>query len=158
MSELTAKELFDKLSYKKKNVFEASSPEQIKKIYDYSVGYMKYLDDAKTAREAADTTVAMLEANGYTEYKFGDKLSPRDKRYFNQKGKSINYSCYKGTCHYSRVTAYLFCKDGKHTANDLGNKNRCQQRKANNSRNSKTDLINKKKLCKINNGQSKTAK
>ena len=89
MSELTAKELFDKLSYKKKNVFEASSPEQIKKIYDYSVGYMKYLDDAKTEREAADTTVAMLEANGYTEYKFGDKLSPRDKRYFNQKGKSI---------------------------------------------------------------------
>ncbi len=89
MSELTAKELFDKLSYKKKNVYEASSSEEIKAIYDYSVGYMKYLDDAKTEREATEATIAMVEAQGYTEYKFGDKLCVGDKKYFNQKGKSI---------------------------------------------------------------------
>ncbi len=89
MSELTAKELFDKLSYKKKNVYEASSPEEIKAIYDYSVGYMKFLDDAKTEREATEAAIAIVEAQGYTEYKFGDKLSVGDKKYFNQKGKSI---------------------------------------------------------------------
>ena len=89
MSELTAKELFDKLSYKKTNVYENSSAEEIKAIYDYSVGYMKYLDDAKTEREATEATVALIEAQGYTEYKFGDTLSVGDKKYFNQKGKSI---------------------------------------------------------------------
>lgn len=86
---LTAKELYDKLSYKKKNVFEEASAEEVKAIYDYSVGYMKYLDDAKTEREATEVTAAMVEAKGYTEYKFGDKLSVGDKRYFNNKGKSI---------------------------------------------------------------------
>ncbi|MBR5449231.1 MAG: aminopeptidase, partial [Clostridia bacterium] len=89
MSELTAKELYEKLSYKKKNVFEVSTPEEIKAIYDYSVGYMKYLDDAKTEREATEATIALVEAQGYTEYKFGDKLTAGDKKYFNQKGKSI---------------------------------------------------------------------
>lgn len=86
---LTAKELYEKLSYKKKNVFEEASAEEVKAIYDYSVGYMKYLDDAKTEREATEVTAAMVEAKGYTEYKFGDKLSVGDKRYFNNKGKSI---------------------------------------------------------------------
>ena len=89
MSELTAKELFDKLSYKKKNVYEVSSPEEIKAIYDYNVGYAKYLDDAKTEREATEATIAIIEAQGYTEYKLGDKLSVGDKKYYNQKGKSI---------------------------------------------------------------------
>ena len=89
MSELTAKELYEKLSYKKKNVFEVSTPEEIKAIYDYSVGYMKYLDDAKTEREATEATIALVEVQGYTEYKFGDKLTVGDKKYFNQKGKSI---------------------------------------------------------------------
>ena len=89
MSELTAKELFEKLSYKKKNVYEVSSPEQIKAIYDYNVGYAKYLDDAKTEREATEATIAILEAQGYSEYKLGDTLCVGDKKYYNQKGKSI---------------------------------------------------------------------
>jgi len=85
----TAQEIFDKLSYTKKNVFEESTPAEIKEIYDYSVGYMKYLDDAKTEREAVTATIELLEAAGYTEYKFGDKLSVGDKRYYNNKAKSI---------------------------------------------------------------------
>ncbi len=89
MEQLTAKEMFERLSYKKKNVFEESTPTEIKDIYDYSVGYMKYLDDAKTEREATEATIALVEAKGYTEYKLGDKLSVGDKRYFNNKGKSI---------------------------------------------------------------------
>nr|MBQ8891110.1 aminopeptidase [Clostridia bacterium] len=89
MSELTAKELYEKLSYKKKNVYEEATPEQIKEIFDYSVGYMKYLDDAKTEREATKATIELVEAVGYTEYKLGDKLSVGDKKYYNQKGKSI---------------------------------------------------------------------
>ncbi len=62
--QLTAKEMYEKLSYKKKNAFEEASAEEIKAIYDYSVGYMKFLDDAKTEREATNATIAMVEAKG----------------------------------------------------------------------------------------------
>ena len=36
MEKKNAKEMFDTLSYKKKNVFEESSAEEIKAIYEYS--------------------------------------------------------------------------------------------------------------------------
>ncbi len=87
--EIKAQEIFDKLSYKKKNVFEESTNEEIKAIYDYSVGYMNYLDNAKTEREATSVTISMVEAQGYTEYKLGEKLSKGDKKYYNNNGKSV---------------------------------------------------------------------
>ena len=89
MEKKNAQELLDKLSYKKKNVFESSTPEEIKAIYDYSKGYMKFLDDAKTEREATVASIAMIEKQGYTEYKLGDKLSVGDKKYYNNNGKSL---------------------------------------------------------------------
>ena len=89
MEKKNAQELLDQLSYKKKNVFEESSAEQIKVIYDYAKGYMKYLDDAKTEREATIASIAMIEAQGYTEYKLGDKLAVGDKKYYNNNGKSL---------------------------------------------------------------------
>ena len=66
--------MFDALSYKKVSVFEKSDADKIKEIYAYSVGYMKYLDDAKTEREATDVTIAMAKDAGFTEYKLGDKV------------------------------------------------------------------------------------
>jgi len=89
MEKKNAQEMFDKLSYKKKNVFEESSSEEIKKIFEYSKGYMKFLDDAKTEREAVIASIAMIEKQGYTEYKLGDKLSIGDKKYYNNNGKSL---------------------------------------------------------------------
>ena len=89
MEKKNAQELLDKLSYKKKNVFEEASPEEIKAIYEYAAGYMKYLDDAKTEREATVTSIAMIEKHGYSEYKLGDKLAVGDKKYYNNNGKSL---------------------------------------------------------------------
>ena len=90
MAEKTkGQEMYEKLSYKKKNVFEAAGPEKIKEIYDYSVGYMNYLDNSKTEREATRESIAMLEKAGYTEYALGDKISVGDKKYLNQHGKSL---------------------------------------------------------------------
>lgn len=89
MEKKNAQEILDKLSYKKKNVFEVSSAEEIKMIYEYSKGYMKFLDDAKTEREATNASIEMIEKKGYTEYKLGDKLSVGDKKYFNNNGKSL---------------------------------------------------------------------
>ncbi len=82
-------EMFEQLSYKKKNIYEEASPEKIKAIFDYSAGYMQYLDAAKTEREAVISAIALAEKAGYTEYKIGDKISVGDKKYLNHKGKSL---------------------------------------------------------------------
>ena len=61
-------QMFDKLAYKKKNVFEEASAEKISAIFDYCEGYKSYLDSAKTEREAVTASIKMAEAAGYTEY------------------------------------------------------------------------------------------
>jgi len=90
MSEKTiGQEMMEKLSYKRKNVFEEASAEKIKAIYDYSEGYMDYLDAAKTEREAVNASIALAKKNGYTEYKLGEKVAVGDKKYYNNRGKSL---------------------------------------------------------------------
>lgn len=90
MSEKTiGQEMLDKLSYKKKNIYEEATPEKIKAIYDYAEGYKNFLDIAKTEREATEVAIEMAKAKGYTEYKLGDKIENGDKRYLNQHGKSL---------------------------------------------------------------------
>ena len=83
------KEMLEKLSYKKKNVYEEASAERIKDIYDYAEGYMQFLDKAKTEREAVDYSIELAKKAGYTEYKLGDKISVGDKKFFNNRGKSL---------------------------------------------------------------------
>ena len=89
MEKKNAQDMLDKLSYKKKNVFEESSADEIKAIYEYSKGYMKFLDDAKTEREATIASFELIEKQGYTEYKFGDKLEVGDRKYYNNNSKSL---------------------------------------------------------------------
>ncbi len=90
MSEKTiGQEMLDKLSYKKRNIYEEATPEKIKAIYDYSEGYKKFLDNAKTEREATDAAIALVKAKGFTEYKLGEKIAVGDKKYLNHHGKSL---------------------------------------------------------------------
>ncbi len=90
MSEkLEGQKMFEELSYSKKNVYEEASSEKIKKIFDYSEKYKKYLDEAKTEREAVEAAVSVLKEHGYTEYRIGDKIAIGDKKYLNHHAKSI---------------------------------------------------------------------
>ena len=90
MSEKTiGQEMLDKLSYKKRNIYEEATPEKIKAIYDYAEGYKTFLDNSKTEREATETAIEMAKADGFTEYKLGDKLVKGDKKFLNQHGKSL---------------------------------------------------------------------
>ncbi len=90
MSDKTiGKEIYDSLIYSKMNIYEESSPEKIKIILDYAEMYKKYLDNAKTEREAVITTVEMAKAKGFNEYKLGDKINVGDKKYLNHRGKSV---------------------------------------------------------------------
>ena len=89
MEKSIGKEMLEKLSYTKKNVFEEASSEKIKAIYDYAKGYMSYLDNSKTEREAVEASIEMLKKCGFTEYKLGDSIAVGDKRYLNQFGKGL---------------------------------------------------------------------
>ena len=77
------------LAYKKKNYYETASQEEKKEIFDYAEGYKAFLDAAKTEREACAYSIEAAKKAGFTEYHFGDKLKPGDKKYFVNRGKSI---------------------------------------------------------------------
>lgn len=89
-------QLKEDLFYRKKNVYEESDAEKIANIYSYAKGYMRYLDNSKTEREAVRESIAMLEKAGYREYRFGDKLSVGDKIYYNNCNKSL-IACFIGS-------------------------------------------------------------
>jgi predicted flavoprotein YhiN len=77
MSDKTlGQEMYEKLSYTKKNIFEEASAEKVTKIFDYSVGYMQYLDAAKTEREAVIESIKMAEKAGLSVIPAAPSLVP----------------------------------------------------------------------------------
>lgn len=89
MSESKVKDLKKELFSKKKNAVFIMSDEEIKQADDFCTNYMKFLDSAKTEREAVCESIKLLEENGYKEYNFEDDLKPGDKIYINNRGKAI---------------------------------------------------------------------
>lgn len=84
-----AKELKEKLFAKRKNGLFRMSEEELAKCDSFCEEYKKFLDSAKTEREAVKTAVSLLESRGFREYKPGMKLSAGDKIYRNNRGKAI---------------------------------------------------------------------
>lgn len=78
--------LKEQLFYSKKNVFSTTDADP---SYDYAVDYMRFLDAAKTEREAVREGIRMAEAAGFTEYRLGDTLSTGDRKYFNNRDKNL---------------------------------------------------------------------
>ena len=85
----TASELKAELFYTKKSVYELTPEENVKAAFDYSVDYKKYLDNAKTEREAVDASIAIAEKAGFKPYTLGQELKAGDKLYYNNRGKSL---------------------------------------------------------------------
>lgn len=83
------KELREMLFAKKKNGAFRMNDSEIDACDSFCENYKRFLDDAKTEREAVKTVVSMLESKGYKEYKTGTKLSAGDKIYRNNRGKAI---------------------------------------------------------------------
>ena len=81
--------LQEKLAYKKKNYYEVASKEEKKEIFAFAEDYKKFLDEAKTEREACAVSAEAAKKAGFTEYRFGDKLKAGDKKYFVNRNKSI---------------------------------------------------------------------
>ena len=78
-----------RLGYKKTNFYEKADEAAVKAAYDYAPGYMKYLDDAKTEREAVTVSIAMAEAEGYLPYTLGMPLTVGGKYYYNNRGRNL---------------------------------------------------------------------
>ena len=75
--------------YEKKTVYEKAGADIVAAAYEYAKDYVKFLDTAKTEREAVVESVKIAEAAGYRPYNFGDPMKAGDKLYYNNRGKNI---------------------------------------------------------------------
>lgn len=83
------KELKKALFSGKKNVYLRMKSEDVKKCDKFCDGYKKFLDVAKTEREAVEYTVKLLNDHGFVEFKPGMGLKEGDKVYVNNRGKAV---------------------------------------------------------------------
>lgn len=87
-----AKELAKKLLINRKNGGLALSEAEVAKAESFCEGYKKYLDDAKTEREAVDASIVLAKKQGFVEYEYGKKYKSGDKVYYNNRGKAIIFA------------------------------------------------------------------
>lgn len=84
-----SKELKEKLFLQRKNGYRRIDENEEKAVFAFAEDYKRFLDIAKTEREAVIEAVKTLESNGFTEYKKGMKLVAGDKVYLNNRGKAV---------------------------------------------------------------------
>lgn len=82
-------EIRDELFYKQKNGYDTMSTQQRIDMEDYCRGYMAFLNETRTEREAVKIAIEMAEDKGFVEYVDGMKLSPGDKVYCNNRSKAL---------------------------------------------------------------------
>ena len=93
MSEKTAAEqLKEKLFLKRKNGRLTAADEVLNNSDEYCEGYKKFLDSAKTEREAAKTAIKMAEEKGFIEFDYKKKYNAGDRVYFNNRGKTVAFA------------------------------------------------------------------
>ncbi len=93
MSEKTAaQQLKEKLFLKRKNGRLTADDEVLNKSDEYCEGYKKFLDSAKTEREAAKTAIKMAEEKGFVGFDYKKKYNAGDRVYFNNRGKTVAFA------------------------------------------------------------------
>lgn len=86
------KELKEKLFLNRKNGRAISDDEILKLADAYADGYKKFLDNAKTEREAAKQAIILAEEKGFKPFKIGEEYKAGDKVYFNNRGKTVAFA------------------------------------------------------------------
>lgn len=86
---LTDKELFEKLSYKRKNAYEIMDENEIKHMEDLCTEYRHFLDKGKTERECVKESVIIAEENGFVNIDAVNTLKAGDKVYKINRDKNI---------------------------------------------------------------------
>ena len=83
------KKLKEDLFYQRKNGRQISTEAVLEKADNYCENYKKFLDSAKTEREAVKVAVCLAEEKGFVPFQYGKKYNAGDKVYFNNRGKTI---------------------------------------------------------------------
>ena len=81
--------LKEKLFDKKEFGWKGTSEEEKKEIFDFSNGYMKFLNKAKIEREFIREARRLAEENGFRDINVANNLNPGDKIYFVNRDKSM---------------------------------------------------------------------
>ncbi len=90
MSEMNkAEQLKEQLFYNRVNGLVEAEDATIEAIYDFCEDYKRFLDVAKTEREAVDEVIAQAEAKGYIPFDANASYKAGDKVYYNNHNKSI---------------------------------------------------------------------
>ena len=79
----------NEFAYEKKTVYKRASKEAVERAFAYAEDYKKFIDAAKTEREAVDEAIRLATARGFCEYRLGDKISAGDKLYYNNRNKNL---------------------------------------------------------------------
>ena len=79
----------NELFYQPKNVYDRIDTEERLVMEQYAEEYKKFLNEARTEREAVKLAVEMAEAQGFVPYERGMEMAPGTKIYFNNRGKSL---------------------------------------------------------------------
>lgn len=85
------KELKAKLFNENKNGILRVSDEELNSAFDFCEGYKKFLDNAKTEREAVSEAIKIAESSGFTPYEKGKKYIAGDRYYVNNRNKSAAF-------------------------------------------------------------------
>ena len=77
------------LFYEQKNGYDLIGTQERKTLEDYCLGYMEFLNNSRTEREAVNNAIAMAEERGFAAYEPGMELRPGMKLYRNNRGKAL---------------------------------------------------------------------
>ena len=81
--------LEERLVNKKQNGWETIDTRRKEEIFNFTKGYMNFLNKAKTEREFIVEAKKMADENGYRDIATFEKLQPGDKIYFINRDKSM---------------------------------------------------------------------
>ncbi len=86
---MSEKEIYKKLAYKRKNVYEEIPQKERREMLDFSDSYREFLDLGKTERECFTVAKKMAEENGFEEFKSKKELKAGDRVYFENRKKNL---------------------------------------------------------------------
>ena len=82
-------DLRKQLFYEQKNGYDLIGPEEHVAADNYCRGYMEFLNDSRTEREAVINAIRLAESQGFVPYRPGMALEPGMKIYTNNRGKAL---------------------------------------------------------------------
>ena len=81
--------LSEELVYKRKSIWETTDKKTLKKIQEFSQGYIEFLNNAKTERLAVEEGIKLAKEAGFRPISTYKKLKEGDRVYFSNREKTL---------------------------------------------------------------------